>query len=192
MVCCLFPAAGFRRADKGIKERLVCRFFHAEGFRMPLDAEYKPFSGQFDRLSNPVRGLGGNGQAFAQSADALVVAAVDGKGIRADNAVQEGAGLNGDLVDGGGRCVMPRVLQGASGLGGDILPERASEDAGKQLHSPADGQDGDVPVQQILKILHDSGYDGYYSLEFEGIEETVSAIEISMENLNRMLKSIEG
>ncbi len=51
---------------------------------------------------------------------------------------------------------------------------------------------GNVPVQQCLKILHDSGYDGYYSLEFEGIEETVSAIEISMENLNRMLKSIEG
>ena len=47
-------------------------------------------------------------------------------------------------------------------------------------------------VRQCLKILHDSGYDGYYSLEFEGIEETVSAIEISMENLNRMLGGIGG
>ena len=51
---------------------------------------------------------------------------------------------------------------------------------------------GDVPTYQCLQILHDSGYDGYYSLEFEGIEENLMAIEISMENLHRMLAEIEG
>ena len=51
---------------------------------------------------------------------------------------------------------------------------------------------GDVPVQQCLQIIRDSGYQGYYSLEFEGIEENLMAIDISMENLHRMLKEIEG
>ena len=38
----------------------------------------------------------------------------------------------------------------------------------------------------------DSGYKGYYSLEFEGIEDNLMAIEISVENLHRMLREIEG
>lgn len=51
---------------------------------------------------------------------------------------------------------------------------------------------GDVPVQQCLQIIHDTGYQGYYSLEFEGIEDNLMAIDISIENLHRMLKEIEG
>ena len=51
---------------------------------------------------------------------------------------------------------------------------------------------GDVPVKQCIQAIHDSGYRGYYSLEFEGIEDNLMAIEISMENLHRMLKEIGG
>jgi len=50
---------------------------------------------------------------------------------------------------------------------------------------------GNVPTYQILLAISKSGYDGYVSLEFEGIEETVSAVTISAENLKRMLEDIE-
>ncbi|MEG1742737.1 MAG: sugar phosphate isomerase/epimerase family protein [Clostridia bacterium] len=46
---------------------------------------------------------------------------------------------------------------------------------------------GDVPAQQIFSIIRDSGYDGYVSLEFEGIEDVLTAIEISIENLKKAL-----
>ena len=49
---------------------------------------------------------------------------------------------------------------------------------------------GDVPVYQILTAIKKSGYDGYASLEFEGIEDTMMAVEISAENLKRMLADI--
>ena len=51
---------------------------------------------------------------------------------------------------------------------------------------------GDVPVYQILTAIKKSGYDGYVSLEFEGIEETMMAVEISAENLKRMIKDINA
>ena len=49
---------------------------------------------------------------------------------------------------------------------------------------------GNVPTYQILRAIGTSGYDGYVSLEFEGIEEPKMAVEISMENLKRMLADI--
>ena len=49
---------------------------------------------------------------------------------------------------------------------------------------------GDVPAYQLLRAIKDSGYDGYISLEFEGIEETMMAVEISAENLKRMLEEM--
>lgn len=42
---------------------------------------------------------------------------------------------------------------------------------------------GNVPVVQCLQILKDAGYDDYLSLEFEGMEDTVEAIQIGLENL---------
>ncbi len=50
---------------------------------------------------------------------------------------------------------------------------------------------GNVPTYQILLAISKSGYDGYVSLEFEGIEETLMAVEVSAENLKRMLEDIE-
>ena len=51
---------------------------------------------------------------------------------------------------------------------------------------------GDQPAYQCLKIIYASGYRGYVSLEFEGMEDTLTAISISMENLNRYLAQIMG
>jgi len=46
---------------------------------------------------------------------------------------------------------------------------------------------GDVPVYQILRAIEQSGYDGYVSIEHEGIEDNLLALEIGAENLCRML-----
>ena len=47
---------------------------------------------------------------------------------------------------------------------------------------------GDVPVIQCLKALKRVGYDGYVSIEFEGMEEPIEAIEIGFENLKKYIE----
>ena len=49
---------------------------------------------------------------------------------------------------------------------------------------------GDVPVIQCLKALKRVGYDGYVSIEFEGMEEPLEAIEIGLENLKNYINII--
>ncbi|MBQ8943834.1 MAG: sugar phosphate isomerase/epimerase [Clostridia bacterium] len=49
---------------------------------------------------------------------------------------------------------------------------------------------GDIPVMQCLSILKNSGYDGYVSIEFEGMENAVDGISTGLENLRNMLKII--
>ena len=49
---------------------------------------------------------------------------------------------------------------------------------------------GDVPVIQCLKALKRVGYDGYVSIEFEGMEEPVEAIGIGLENLKKYIDII--
>ena len=61
---------------------------------------------------------------------------------------------------------------------------------GKFRRATVFGQ-GVVPVYQILKSLRAFGYEGYISLEYEGMEETIEAMEIGAENLKRMLLDIE-
>lgn len=46
---------------------------------------------------------------------------------------------------------------------------------------------GNVPVFQCLKILKNSSYDGYVSIEFEGIEDNIPALKTGLENLKKML-----
>ena len=50
---------------------------------------------------------------------------------------------------------------------------------------------GVVPVKQCLKILKRAGYDGFVSLEFEGMEENIEALEIGLENLRRYIAELE-
>ncbi|MBQ4317518.1 MAG: sugar phosphate isomerase/epimerase [Clostridia bacterium] len=51
---------------------------------------------------------------------------------------------------------------------------------------------GNVPTYQILNAIRNSGYEGYVSLEFEGMEPAMDAITIGTENLQRMIRTIEG
>ena len=51
---------------------------------------------------------------------------------------------------------------------------------------------GDVPVYQTLRAIRASGYEGYVSIEYEGIEDTLLAVEISAENLFCMLRDLAG
>lgn len=46
---------------------------------------------------------------------------------------------------------------------------------------------GDIPVFQCLSVIKNSGYDGWVSIEFEGIESCVKGIEIGFENLKNMI-----
>ncbi len=49
---------------------------------------------------------------------------------------------------------------------------------------------GDIPVMQCLSIAKNSGYDGYVSVEFEGLENCLDGIEIGFENLKKMIEII--
>ncbi len=49
---------------------------------------------------------------------------------------------------------------------------------------------GDIPVMQCLSIVKNSGYDGYVSIEFEGLENCLDGIEIGLENLRKMIEII--
>lgn len=51
---------------------------------------------------------------------------------------------------------------------------------------------GDVPAFQILQAIRASGYDGFVSLEFEGMESALDGVTIGTENLQRMIRDIEG
>lgn len=49
---------------------------------------------------------------------------------------------------------------------------------------------GDVPSFQILKAIKNSGYDGFVSIEFEGMESVIDGVSIGAENLNRMISDL--
>lgn len=49
---------------------------------------------------------------------------------------------------------------------------------------------GDIPVFQCLSIVKNSGYDGWVSIEFEGIEKCLDGIEIGLENLRNMINML--
>lgn len=49
---------------------------------------------------------------------------------------------------------------------------------------------GNVPVYQCLRILKQSGYDGYVSIEFEGIEDNLPALEIGLANLKNYISML--
>lgn len=45
---------------------------------------------------------------------------------------------------------------------------------------------GDLPVRGILSRIKESGYDGYVTLEFEGMEDNRQAVEIGLANIRRL------
>jgi len=46
---------------------------------------------------------------------------------------------------------------------------------------------GDVPVLHCIRALKNAKFDGYIAIEFEGMEETISAITIGFNNLKRYI-----
>ena len=51
---------------------------------------------------------------------------------------------------------------------------------------------GDIATFQILSAIKASGYDGYVSLEFEGMEDVMTAVTIGTHNIQRMIKDLES
>ena len=49
---------------------------------------------------------------------------------------------------------------------------------------------GNVPVYQCLRILKQSGYDGFVSIEFEGMEDNIPALEIGLANLKTYIPMV--
>ena len=49
---------------------------------------------------------------------------------------------------------------------------------------------GNVPVYQCLRVLKSKGYDGYVSIEFEGMEDNLSALRIGLANLKRYIETL--
>lgn len=47
---------------------------------------------------------------------------------------------------------------------------------------------GDVPVMQCLSALKATGYDGFVAIEFEGMEDTITALTIGIANLKRFIE----
>lgn len=50
---------------------------------------------------------------------------------------------------------------------------------------------GDLPLSQCMNIIKQYGYDGTLSIEFEGLEEPLYAIETGHNNLKRLISSVE-
>ena len=50
--------------------------------------------------------------------------------------------------------------------------------------------EGDVPVKKCLTIIKRAGYDGYVSLEYEGVEDCIPAIERGLANIKQFLSEI--
>ncbi|MFI3325710.1 MAG: sugar phosphate isomerase/epimerase family protein [Clostridia bacterium] len=44
---------------------------------------------------------------------------------------------------------------------------------------------GNVPVKQCLYLLHKAGYDDAIAIEFEGVEDVITALTIGLDNLKR-------
>ncbi|MBA9026663.1 sugar phosphate isomerase/epimerase family protein [Peribacillus huizhouensis] len=49
---------------------------------------------------------------------------------------------------------------------------------------------GDVDMREIVKTIKQSGYDGYISVEFEGLEECKQGSRIGMDNLRRLWEEL--
>jgi sugar phosphate isomerase/epimerase len=50
---------------------------------------------------------------------------------------------------------------------------------------------GDLPLSQCMNIIKQYGYEGTLSIEFEGLEEPLFAIETGYGNLKRLISSVE-
>lgn len=50
---------------------------------------------------------------------------------------------------------------------------------------------GDIDMREVLRVIKVSGYDGYISLEFEGMEECKTGTLIGLQNIKRLWEDME-
>lgn len=60
---------------------------------------------------------------------------------------------------------------------------------GNHLRSTITGH-GDIDLKHILRIIKASGYDGFISVEFEGLEDCEFASRVSMNNVRNLWDSL--
>ncbi len=70
------------------------------------------------------------------------------------------------------------------------LPHTMPTRGGNRLRCMIIGY-GDIPIKKCIRILKKAGYDGYISIEFEGIEDCIFGIKTGFENLKRYIKEVE-
>lgn len=61
--------------------------------------------------------------------------------------------------------------------------------SGNYIRGAITGQ-GDIDLREVVKVVKASGYDGYISIEFEGLEESKQAAKISMDNVRKIWNSV--
>ncbi|MCP3738599.1 sugar phosphate isomerase/epimerase family protein [Rossellomorea sp. BNER] len=49
---------------------------------------------------------------------------------------------------------------------------------------------GDINLVEVIKVIKQSGYDGYISIEFEGMEECLQATKIGLDTVRRIWKEV--
>ncbi|MNO98725.1 hypothetical protein D3C76_904790 [compost metagenome] len=49
---------------------------------------------------------------------------------------------------------------------------------------------GDLPLWDILRIVKGSGYNGYLSIEFEGMEDCRKGTRIALDNVRRIWNEV--
>jgi len=57
--------------------------------------------------------------------------------------------------------------------------------AGNYLRGAISGQ-GDIDMREVLRVIKHSGYDGYLSIEFEGMEDCRTGSEYGLQNIRRL------
>lgn len=62
---------------------------------------------------------------------------------------------------------------------------------GNYLRGAIVGQ-GDIDIYEVLGIIRESGYDGFVSIEFEGMEENRKGSKIGLENVRRIWSEISA
>lgn len=80
----------------------------------------------------------------------------------------------------------------------DFYYRHANRDPGEGWFQTASGNylrgaiigHGDIDIYEVLEVIKNSNYDGYISIEFEGIEDCIQGSKISLENVRRIWEQI--
>jgi len=61
--------------------------------------------------------------------------------------------------------------------------------SGNYLRGAIFGQ-GDIDAYEVLRVIRSSGYDGYVSIEFEGMEDCLRGTQIALDNARRIWETV--